>query len=383
MTRDEQGHAYTYDAWNRLASATVGTQQELYGYVADSTRASIWDVSVKTTYSFYSADWQALEDNDSVSGPVYSYVWGLGYIDDLVARDDASSNRIYAQHDATWNVTALIGKISGVWQVVERFAYDPYGVATVLTSAYASTTDSKDWVYRWQDGRYNTVTGLYNFRYRDYSPTLGVWIEKDPAGYIDGPNVYQAMLGEPIGNVDPMGLSGTAGTGSSQPTTRPASTSPTGSGQPTTKPTPPPTLSPAQRELIALTLAAQAWNRTSPPWSYMTNNCALQARALAGYLASLRPKYWSPTDDGGYHQAPPPFGLHHVTVLMPVGGNTEEPEVLDPFKGLWSGSTTVQATSAKRFRDLYPYDCGCCKFHVLPVRPMPQVENPWRGEWDW
>jgi len=70
-----------------------------------------------------------------------------------------------------------------------------------------TTSDSKHWVYRWQGGRYDSTTGLYNFRNRDYSPTLGRWVQQDPIGYIDGANLYQAMLGAPIGNVDPMGLS--------------------------------------------------------------------------------------------------------------------------------------------------------------------------------
>jgi len=69
-----------------------------------------------------------------------------------------------------------------------------------------TTSDSKHWIYRWQGGRYDLTTGLYNFRNRDYSPTLGRWVQQDPIGYIDGANLYQAMLGAPIGNVDPMGL---------------------------------------------------------------------------------------------------------------------------------------------------------------------------------
>jgi len=70
-----------------------------------------------------------------------------------------------------------------------------------------TTSDSKHRIYRWQGGRYDSTTGLYNFRHRDYSPTLGRWMQQDPIGYIDGANLYQAMLGAPIGNVDPMGLS--------------------------------------------------------------------------------------------------------------------------------------------------------------------------------
>ena len=39
-----------------------------------------------------------------------------------------------------------------------------------------------------------------------FSPTLGRWITRDPAGYIDGPNLYQAFAGNPGIHVDPLGL---------------------------------------------------------------------------------------------------------------------------------------------------------------------------------
>ena len=39
-----------------------------------------------------------------------------------------------------------------------------------------------------------------------YNPTLGRWIGRDPAGYVDGLNLYQYVRDDPIGLTDPMGL---------------------------------------------------------------------------------------------------------------------------------------------------------------------------------
>ena len=50
------------------------------------------------------------------------------------------------------------------------------------------------------------VTGLYYARNRNYSPTLGRWINQDPAGYINGANTYQFVMGNPVNRVDPWGL---------------------------------------------------------------------------------------------------------------------------------------------------------------------------------
>ena len=51
----------------------------------------------------------------------------------------------------------------------------------------------------------DAVTGLYDERNRDYSPSLGRWMEQDPAQYINGANTYQMDLGGPEGAVDPAG----------------------------------------------------------------------------------------------------------------------------------------------------------------------------------
>jgi RHS repeat-associated protein len=45
-------------------------------------------------------------------------------------------------------------------------------------------------------------------RYRNYHPTLGRWIERDPAGYLDGPNLHAYVSGNPAISVDPSGLCG-------------------------------------------------------------------------------------------------------------------------------------------------------------------------------
>ena len=52
----------------------------------------------------------------------------------------------------------------------------------------------------------DAVTGLYYERNRDYSPTLGRWMEQDPAQFINGANTYQFVNSSPVGMVDPEGL---------------------------------------------------------------------------------------------------------------------------------------------------------------------------------
>jgi RHS repeat-associated protein len=49
--------------------------------------------------------------------------------------------------------------------------------------------------------------GLYHYKARAYSPTLGRFLQKDPIGYGDGMNMYAYTGGDPVNGRDPTGLS--------------------------------------------------------------------------------------------------------------------------------------------------------------------------------
>jgi RHS repeat-associated protein len=46
---------------------------------------------------------------------------------------------------------------------------------------------------------------LYHVRHRVLNTTLGRWTRRDPLGYVDGMNLYDAMSGRPTASVDPFG----------------------------------------------------------------------------------------------------------------------------------------------------------------------------------
>ena len=48
-------------------------------------------------------------------------------------------------------------------------------------------------------------TGLYHFRARAYSPSMGRFLQLDPAGFVDGMNRYQYAGGNPLAFTDPSG----------------------------------------------------------------------------------------------------------------------------------------------------------------------------------
>jgi RHS repeat-associated protein len=125
--------------------------------------------------------------------------------------DNNSSNgleeRLYVQEAANWSVTAVLNT-SG--SVQERYVEDPYGSVTVLSSNWSTLSGSSfGWIYLHHGGRFDSTSGLYGFRNRDYSSAVGRWIEPDPSGFAAGDvNLYRYGENNPTVYTDPSGLLG-------------------------------------------------------------------------------------------------------------------------------------------------------------------------------
>jgi RHS repeat-associated protein len=203
LLTDQAGNSYTYDAWNRLIGVQDVNGNVLANYVYDALGRRIVEISAASLDLYYSKDWQVVEER--AAGVMQAqYVWSPVYVDALVERDTASGQRLYVQQDAAWNVTALVDATGAVQ---ERYVYDPYGQATILAADWTARDRSAfGWVYLHQGGRYDVHTGLYQFRHRDYVAVLGRWLEQDPAGYVNGMNLYEYEGSNPPNNLDASGL---------------------------------------------------------------------------------------------------------------------------------------------------------------------------------
>lgn len=63
------------------------------------------------------------------------------------------------------------------------------------------------WVYLFQGGRYESMSGLYDFRNREYSPTLARWFQNDPLGFQAGNSNFYRFVGDnPANATDPSGM---------------------------------------------------------------------------------------------------------------------------------------------------------------------------------
>ena len=212
MTGDETGRQFVYDAWNRLVAVknSGGTTLETFAYDGLNRRVS-QTASGTTTDLYYSADWQVLTEKVG-SATTKRYVWSPVYVDALILRDrDTNADgtldeRLWVQQDANWNVTALL---DGSGAVVERYAYDPYGVRIVYDASYTvrSGGSSYDFQHGFQGRPYDAISATYNFRNREVSATLGRPIQVDMLRFGAGDvNFYRWEGNHPTNSVDPSGL---------------------------------------------------------------------------------------------------------------------------------------------------------------------------------
>jgi len=85
--------------------------------------------------------------------------------------------------------------------------YHPFG-----TSAYRAANASMEVSqkrYRYTGKERDEETSLAYHAARYYAPWLGRWTAADPSGLVDGPNLYQYALNQPIRGIDPNGTSTT------------------------------------------------------------------------------------------------------------------------------------------------------------------------------
>ncbi|RJG25195.1 RHS repeat-associated core domain-containing protein [Paenibacillus thiaminolyticus] len=87
-------------------------------------------------------------------------------------------------------------------QIISKEEFYPYG-GTALWAARTEVEASYKTIR--YSGKELDATGLYYYGHRYYMPWLGRWLNPDPAGTVDGLNLYRMVRNNPIGLMDPDG----------------------------------------------------------------------------------------------------------------------------------------------------------------------------------
>jgi RHS repeat-associated protein len=110
-----------------------------------------------------------------------------------VIGEHVGSTSYYYLHENEGSVVAVINASGST--VADRYAYDPYGVATPS----GSTANP----FGYASGYTDAATGLVQFGTRYYNPSVGLFTQEDPSGQSAG---YLYVGDSPVNGTDPTGL---------------------------------------------------------------------------------------------------------------------------------------------------------------------------------
>ena len=196
LTYDGNGNATSVVGPESLATLTWDTRDQL-------RRVTMSDAAVELRYDALGRRVRRLTDDvsayqyaggdvirESRHGLDVAYLRGLG-ADETLGQEQSLTYLI----DGT---RSTIGLVDGSGNLVQTFAYEPFGVA--------ETSGPPDRVRYQFTGRERDADWLYYYRARYYNPRLMRFLQPDPLGRAGGANVYAYAANNPLSFIDPSGL---------------------------------------------------------------------------------------------------------------------------------------------------------------------------------
>jgi len=188
---------YEYDEENRLRKAT-GPNTVLYDYDPAGRRRS---KSVNGILTYYTSDGaEEVAEWGGTGALTTRYLNGTSTDDHIAMLDYTCGSppcRYYYHPDWHGTTMMLSNATNGVYQ---KYSYDPYGVESSSDPVTGNP-------FRYTGRRLDAETGLYYYRARYYSTTLGRFLQTDPIGSKADLELYAYTYDDPLNATDPTGNS--------------------------------------------------------------------------------------------------------------------------------------------------------------------------------
>ncbi|HEV7661207.1 MAG TPA: RHS repeat-associated core domain-containing protein, partial [Allosphingosinicella sp.] len=179
---------YGYNSDNRLISATGSVALTYDPLLRLATTTG------NTTFTRFAYDGIAMiAEYDSGSSLLRRYVYGPGLEPLVWYEGTGTSDRRWLHPDERGSIVAIT---NGSAVVTNVNTYDEYGIPGSGNAGRFQYTGQM-WLGE---------LGMYHYRARFYSPTLGRFLQTDPIGYGPGMNLYAYVRNNPVNFTDPLGL---------------------------------------------------------------------------------------------------------------------------------------------------------------------------------
>jgi RHS repeat-associated protein len=181
---------FAYDSESHLISAS-GAHSATLSY---DPLGRLWQVTSgsNTTRFLYDGD-ALIAEYDGTGAMTHRYVFGPGNTPEVAYDGTSLSAPRYLIADERGSIVALADS-SGATPAINT--YDEHGIPGASNSGR----------FRYTGQAWLSELGIYYYRARFYSPTLGRFLQTDPAGYGGGMNLYAYTGGDPINFSDPSGM---------------------------------------------------------------------------------------------------------------------------------------------------------------------------------
>ena len=182
-------NSYGYNRENRLTHVQGALQ---YGY--DPAGRLKWSSNVNW---FVHDGANLIAEFDPAGVATHRYVHGPGIDNPIVWYEGSTisnTTRRFLMADERGSIVSITDSAGAT---ININSYDEYGIpapGNIGRFGYTGQT----WL---------SEVGMWNYKARIYSPTLGRFMQTDPTGYSDGMNWYNYVGSDPVNGSDPTGLS--------------------------------------------------------------------------------------------------------------------------------------------------------------------------------